>query len=249
MESTKKILAIITQDPVFEKMDPIFKRASMEVTRATNGTRSLILATNVRYDLVVAEYPLPDLSIVDFLGILQSPTLANAHSPVVLLTKDEYAEDLGTQIDSERVEVLPISASAEALQRHVASSLGVAQRKSDRLLVQLQLAVETGNLLRACQTSNVSESGMLIHTSRRAEVGSEVEVTFHLPGDPRPIDGVVKVVRHTSPGNEKTQGMGVTFVQLPEGGRERLRDYVQGQMVFREEEVLPFDLEQSPSVP
>lgn len=55
MDSTKKILAIITQDPVFEKMEPIFKRASMEVTRATNGTRSLILATNVRYDLVVAE--------------------------------------------------------------------------------------------------------------------------------------------------------------------------------------------------
>ena len=81
MESTKKILAIITQDSVFEKMEPIFTRASMEVTRATSGTRSLILATNVRYDLIVAEYPLPDLSIVDFLEILQSPTLANAHSP------------------------------------------------------------------------------------------------------------------------------------------------------------------------
>lgn len=249
MESTKKILAIMTQDPVFEKMEPIFKRASMEVTRATSGTRSLILATNVRYDLIVAEYPLPDLSIVDFLEILQSPTLANAHSPVVLLTKADYAEDLGAQIDSERVEVLPVGASTEALQRHVAASLGVAQRKTDRLLVQLQLAVETGNLLRACQTSNVSESGMLIHTSRRAPVGSEVEVTFHLPGDPRPIDGVVKVVRHTSPGTEKTQGMGVTFVRLPEGGRERLRDYVQGRMVFRDEDVLPPNLEQSPAAP
>jgi uncharacterized protein (TIGR02266 family) len=249
MDSTKKILAIITQDPVFEKMEPIFKRASMEVTRATNGTRSLILATNVRYDLVVAEYPLPDLSIVDFLGILQSPTLANSHSPVVLLTKEDHAEDLGAQIDSDRVEVVPISASAEALQRHVAASLGVAQRKSSRLLVQMQLAVETGNLLRACQTSNVSESGMLIHTSRRAPVGSEVEVTFHLPGDPRPIDGVVKVVRHTTPGTETTQGMGVTFVRLPEGARERLRDYVQGRMVIQEEEVLPFSFEQPPAAP
>ena len=28
MESTKKILAIITQDPLFEKMEPIFSRAS-----------------------------------------------------------------------------------------------------------------------------------------------------------------------------------------------------------------------------
>ena len=249
MESTKKILAIITQDKVFEKMDPIFQRASMEVTRATNGTRSLILATNVRYDLVVAEYPLPDLSIIDFLGILQSPTLANAHSPVVLLTQDDHAKELGAQIDSDRVEVLPISASAEALQRHVANSLGVAQRKTTRLLVQLQLAVETGNLLRACQTSNVSETGMLIHTSRRAPVGSEVEVTFHLPGDPRPIDGVVRVVRHTDPGSETTQGMGVTFVRLPEGARERLRDYVKGRLVIAEEDFPPFELEQSPAAP
>lgn len=249
MEPTIKILAIISQDTVFEKMVPIFKRASMEVTRATNATRSLILATNVRYDLVVAEYPLPDLSIVDFLEILQSPTLANAHSPVVLLTRDDQAEELGAQMAGERVEVLPLSASAEALQRHVAVSLGVAERKTSRLLVQLQLAVETGNLLRACQTSNVSETGMLIHTSRRAPVGSEVEVTFHLPGDPRPIDGVVKVVRHTNDGTESTQGMGVTFVRLPEGARERLRDYVQGRMVMREEEVLPFDVGPSPAFP
>ena len=249
MESTKKILAIITQDSVFEKMEPIFKRASIEVTRATNGTRSLILATNVRYDLVVAEYPLPDLSIVDFLDILQSPTLANAHTGVVLLTRDDHAEDIGTQIDSERVEVLPLSASREALQRHVASSLGVAPRKASRLLVQLEVASESGNFLRACQTSNVSETGMLIHTSRRVPVGSEVEVTFHLPGDSRPIDGVVKVVRHTRPGREETQGMGVTFVRLPEGARERLRDYVQGRMVIRDEEILPFDFEQPPVVP
>jgi len=249
MESTKKILAIIAQDSIFEKMEPIFERASMEVTRATNATRSLILATNVRYDLLVAEYPLPDLSIVDFLEILQSPTLANAHSPVVLLTEDGYAEDLGDQIDCERVEVLPLSASSEALQRHVAAALGVAERKTSRLLVQMQLEVETGSLLRACQTSNVSETGMLIHTSRMAPIGSEVEVTFHLPGDPRPIDGVVTVVRHTDPGEESTRGMGVTFLRLPEGARERLRDYVHGRMVIREEEVLPLGFEQSSVAP
>ena len=37
MESTKKILAIITLDSVFEKMEPIFTRAAMEVTRATTA--------------------------------------------------------------------------------------------------------------------------------------------------------------------------------------------------------------------
>ena len=170
MESTKKILAIITQDPVFEKLEPIFKRASMEVTRATNGTRSLILATNVRYDLLVAEYPLPDLSIVDFLGILQSPTLANAHSPVVLLTKDDYSEDLGAQIDCERVEVLPISASAEALQHHVAISLGVAQRKTSRILVQMQLAADCAD-------------------RRVRQVGSELAQSLALETLPRIAEG------------------------------------------------------------
>jgi hypothetical protein len=40
--------------------------------------------------------------------------------------------------------------------------------------------------------------------------------------------------------------MGVTFVRLPEGARERLRDFVQGRMVIQEEEVLPFSFEQPP---
>lgn len=245
----KKVLAIVPQDDLYSKLESLFARTSINVTRATTGTSSLILATNITFDLIVSEYPLPDLSIVDFLEILGSPTLPSADSPVILLTEDDQALSLAEHLSSEQVQVAPRSSPEEALQNHVARCLGISTRKLGRVLVQLRVEGPFGDLQRACQTSNISESGMLIHTSRLMPVDSELELTFHLPGDPRPIDGVVKVVRHTDPAREKLAGMGVTFLRLPEGARQRLLDYVNGRLVLpEEEEVPPLAMENPPAV-
>ncbi len=89
MEQTKKVLVIVPQQELFLKLEPILKRDSIEVSRSANATSSLILATNVVYDLIVAEYPLPDLSIVDYLGILQAPTLPSAETQILLISKED----------------------------------------------------------------------------------------------------------------------------------------------------------------
>ena len=78
-----------TPEVLFDKLAAMLGRDSFEVSRAANATGSLILATNVAYDLIIAEYPLPDLSIVDFLGILQAPTLPSADSPILLISTDK----------------------------------------------------------------------------------------------------------------------------------------------------------------
>ena len=83
MEHKKKILAIVPQQEIYDKLEPVLRRDSLDVSRAANATSSLILATNVSYDLIIAEYPLPDLSIVDFLGILQAPTLPCEETPIL----------------------------------------------------------------------------------------------------------------------------------------------------------------------
>ncbi len=236
MEQNKRILVIVPQEALYNKLEPVLKRESIEVSRSANATSSLILATNMAYDLIVAEYPLPDLSIVEFLGILQSPTLPSAESHILLITKDEEVEAVKRHTESDdRVQVVPQSASAQHLHTCLAGSLaGVAARKSSRLMVQLETQMGAGKLMRVCQTSNVSESGLLIHTTRLLPIDTEIEVSFYLPGDARPIDGRVRVVRHSDPTTEPAAGMGVVFTNLSNTARDKLRDYVDGRWLGQE---------------
>ena len=237
MEQTKKVLVIVPQQEIYDKLEPVLLRDTIEVSRAANATSSLILATNVRYDLIVAEYPLPDLSIVDFLGILQAPTLPCEETPVLLITEDEHVAGVTKQVEArETIKVLAQSSAAEQLQRELTKGLSnVAVRKDSRLLVEIETEIGAGNLRRVCQTSNLSETGMLLHTSRLFPVDTEAAVSFHLPGDPRTIEGTVRVVRHTDPDRESLPGMGVLFTELPNPSRDKLRDYVANRYMAPEE--------------
>lgn len=231
MEQKKKVLIIVPHQELYLKLEPILKRDTIEVSRSANATSSLILATNVVYDLIVAEYPLPDLSIVDFLGILQAPTLPSAETQILLITQEDHIAGVTQHTkDDDRVKVIPQRSSAQFLHSALAGSLSsVADRKASRLMIQFEAKLGAGKLMRICQTSNVSETGLLIHTTRLMPVKTEMDVSFYLPGDPRPIDGKVKVVRHSDPQREEKIGMGVEFVRLSETAREKLRDFVDGK--------------------
>ncbi len=239
MEQKKKVLVIVPHEQLYLKLEPILKRDSIEVSRSANATSSLILATNVVYDLIVAEYPLPDLSIVDFLGILQAPTLPSADTQILLITSEDQIAGVNQHTaDDDRVKVVPQQSSAQFLHSALAGSLtSVADRKASRLMVQFEAKLGAGKLMRICQTSNVSETGLMIHTTRLMPLETEMDVSFYLPGDPRPIDGKVRVVRHTDPDREEIAGMGVEFVHLPQTSREKLRDFVDGKWVASEDVV------------
>lgn len=237
MGEKRTILAIVPQQQLYDKLEPVLRRDTIEVSRAANATSSLVLATNVRYDLIVAEYPLPDLSIVDFLGILQAPTLPCEQTPILLLAEDEHVAKVTDHLkDLETISVISQGSAAWQLQQKLSAGLSdVAVRKRSRLMVQIQTEMDIGTLMRVCQTSNLSESGMLLHTSRVLPIDSVATISFNLPGDPQTIEGTVRVVRHTDRNREHLPGMGVEFMHLEAPARERLRDYVADRYVAAEE--------------
>ena len=240
MEHKKKVLVIVPQEDIYDKLEPVLQRESLDVSRSANATSSLILATNVTYDLIIAEYPLPDLSIVDFLGILQAPTLPCEKTPILLIANDEHVSGVKKHVeDKDSITVLAQSSAAEHLQRELANGISdVAIRKDSRLLVQIEAEIDAGSLMRVCQTSNLSESGMMLHTSRLFPVDTEASVSFHLPGDPRTIEGTIKIVRHADPEREQMSGMGVEFTQLGNTSRDKLRDFVANRYIAPEEIIM-----------
>jgi hypothetical protein len=115
---------------------------------------------------------------------------------------------------------------------------GTSPRRSVRLMVQLAATIDDGKVARMCHTENLSQTGMLVRTRVPLPVGTRVDVQFLFRSDPRVRDdalpggygfvqGEARVVRHTDPIRETSQGMGLQFTRLEAHGRELLAKYLQ----------------------
>jgi CheY-like chemotaxis protein len=71
---------------------------------------------------------------------------------------------------------------------------------------------------------NVSVRGLLLVTPEPVDIGSKLELTFHLPGDDVEIRAVGKAVREHPWGEGKQ--IGVEFLILRDAARDRIRAYV-----------------------
>ena len=74
---------------------------------------------------------------------------------------------------------------------------------------------------------NVSVRGLLLETPEPVEIGSKLELSFQLPGEPEEIRAVGKVVRE-HPWGDGLQ-VGVEFLILRDNGRDRIRAWVAAQ--------------------
>jgi uncharacterized protein (TIGR02266 family) len=77
-------------------------------------------------------------------------------------------------------------------------------------------------------TSNVSSSGMFLFTQEPFAVGSDLKMSFTLPGDDKAITvrATVIWVRQSRQAADRQAGMGVHFVEIDESDRERIRRFV-----------------------
>jgi hypothetical protein len=75
---------------------------------------------------------------------------------------------------------------------------------------------------------DISVKGMLLETAEPIEVGTKLDLSFRLPGDPTDLRVVAQVIRREA-GEEGRTRAGVEFVIAREVVRERIRAFVQGE--------------------
>jgi len=73
---------------------------------------------------------------------------------------------------------------------------------------------------------DISVKGMLLETDDPVEVGTKLDLSFRLPGDPTDLRVVAQVIRQ-EPGEEGRARAGVEFVIVREAVRERIRAFVE----------------------
>jgi len=78
---------------------------------------------------------------------------------------------------------------------------------------------------------NVSGGGMFLITQDPFPPQTKLRISFNLPNDPDPIEATGEVVwrRTEREAPERQPGMGIRFVEIDQGDRERIRSFVRRQ--------------------
>lgn len=88
----------------------------------------------------------------------------------------------------------------------------------------MSAAISGGDPRATTPVSDLSETGVFVHTDEPLAIGSSIELAFTVypePDQPVLFKAEGRVVRHSS--DEKVPGMGVDFVELDDGARDVMR--------------------------
>lgn len=221
----QRILTIVPSRELFNKLKPLLARDTLDISAATSGNGSLVLLRNLALDLIVLEHPLPDMELDELMGEIRGPDSPCAGTPVLALTREDPAV-LAARVPDPQLTCHTLAASTDELLMLTANRLGVAARRASRLLVQIKVELGAAQILRACQSVNVSESGMLLRSERPLPIDTEVDLRFSLPYTTRGIQARGRVVRYTDPDAEGLVGLAVHFDAISGDDREAIAAFI-----------------------
>jgi hypothetical protein len=205
------------------RLAPQLKQETIELVSVRDARSAVAVCRARRVDLLVAQHPLGDMAIDELLDGVRGPGSRSSSVYALIITRQVSDESLAALagarsrfINSSEFDVI-ISVMAREV-------LGVARRVDSRLMVEMGLRLTDGEVSRFCQVINLSESGMLLRTADRPELGTTVGLTFSLPEAGQPIVTTARVVRHT--GAHEVEGVALYFLGLEGRARQRIRSYV-----------------------
>lgn len=225
MDERDKTVLTLGSNRGLTKLEFFLSRASLEVRRADSRHQARSILNGTTADAVILCWPLAGCRIVGLVSELRTAGVGLAEPAIVVLAEPDTVADL-REIGLSGAIVLSTDERALELERTVAALLAEGARRAVRVLVKLDVDLDDGKLHRACQTVNLSRSGMALRTRERFDPGCVSSFSFFLPDGERPIEGEAEVVRRVDPEAEGFEGLGLRFRNLLHDGAERLDEFL-----------------------
>jgi hypothetical protein len=219
------VIALSPEETLLQPIEPVLHRSAFEVHRVRSVEPTLELCRTLpSLDLLIATCPLDTSDVGGFVAEVRR--LRTPNPPLVLLLAKSDLFDSLDRVPDEHLQFLSLDQSPEELQKEVLVRFGRRPRVAQRILVRLEVHLEFATVFRACQTVNLSETGMLVRTSELFPVGTMTQYNLLLEEDPRPVQGMAEVVRHADFKSEKFRGVGLRFLRFRADGQERVQAYL-----------------------
>lgn len=226
-ENRRNVLMIGVNSQEFGRVAPFLARDSFEVDRFPSAVGSFELTNEVRFEVLIARFPLPDMELYDFLQGVRSKQSPNMRSSVVLLATSEKLREANSFIGRGANRVMSLEEADGKIQEMISGLLHVAPRKALRHMIAMDIQLGDDTQMHKCQTENMSATGMLLKIDKRYEIGTELKFEFTFEDDHRPIVGIAEIVRHTMVGRDKVGGIGVRFLSFAGDSQRRYMSFIE----------------------
>ena len=222
----KKLLIVAPEEDCISLYRRLLGRNGLAPSRVDTGKECLEAAAQESFSLILIRIPLSDLSVSAMTTGLTQRFSLNANTPLLLLAEGRQHE-AALGYTSPRIQIIDVNARTTNLERLITTALGIARRAATRLDVEMEVETGESRDRRRCRAHDISSSGMLFESGSMLPVGTEFAFNFTLPERFTPIHGRGQVVRHATEREPVSAGMGIKFIDFPEGAVEAIQSFVQ----------------------
>jgi len=195
---------------------------------AEEGTR---LAMTTPFSLILFDGDVSDLELKPAITLLRCDPSVKDIPLVVFMTNENAAanESLLSQGCS-AVLTKPLDL---AIVYGVLGRLSGQPRNTPRIAVKFHVAIEEGTPEKELTCINLSEGGLYLRTHQALPENTRLTIKFTLPRDMAEIKLNAEVVRSTPLGTqiETEPGMGLRFLDMSQETKQRIRNFVQWEMI------------------
>lgn len=218
----KKVLLASTAKVFLKRNANLLTGRGFELITTTSGNSALNLHEEYRFDLILADLRLDEMSGCTLCSLIRSGSIA-PQVPIILI-----CHNIAGSI--ERVEQSGASAmllkpvDPIKLLETVGSFLHERIGRSRRVVLQVNVVSKVLNLDFTCHSHDISNSGILLETEYQLPMGSRITCSFALPGSCT-IVSEGEVIRFMTAA-ECANLYGVKFIGLPSSHRLAIDDYI-----------------------
>jgi hypothetical protein len=207
----------------------MLRRADFSVHSVEPSPFLLDLVLSTAFELVIVNYPLETVPLDDLIDTIRDEGSACRDAGLLLLSDPDHLDDAQTIVDLGANRAICCDWSEARLWSAIGDLMEVAPRIFMRVLMHLEVEIESARNRAIFQTVNVSVSGVLLQGSEHLPPGESFDFLFRLPGGGL-IEGSAEVVRQTNPLREGVDGIGSRFTGFRENCQERLASHIERQL-------------------
>ena len=217
------VLPVGVAPGVLDRLAGRLERADVRLLAPVdNWAIALRLIASEPYQGLLVAYPLPGVSMSEFLEGVRRPDSASREAALVLLAPRRFQAEASVYLGRGANRVVTLEDSVDALPRALERLFQVAPRFSVKVPGRVEVR-ERGLARRLfCQTVNISMTGMLLRLPHSYRPGTDLGFELMFPGSSEPLCGSARVVRATLERREPFPGVGVAFSAFQLGQQARL---------------------------
>ncbi len=230
--SEKKPVLIVCHTPAGQMyLGVLLNRIWYSPLLARTAEEGIRLAQTTRFSLILFDGDAPDIELKLAIKLLRAdPSVKDIPLVVFMTHENATANDSLLSQGCSAVLTKPLDL---AIVYGVLGRLCGQPRSTPRIPVKFRVEIEEGQPEKELTCINLSEGGLYLRTHAAPPENTLLHIKFTLPRDTADMEIAAQVVRATplSTQIDAEPGMGLRFVDPPEEARQRIRNFVQWEMM------------------